>query len=613
MGMCMSSRPMLLLLHGVGKGIANNQWQDTLSHNLVDLGYPDLTEVEIIAPKYEFLLKGCDEEINIPPVTVSELKGAAAKQNRRDCERRTSVLEMRLGRHDHGPGGIGPKIVQGVALDAPRVFEQARNYLRDSNIRGAVLSRILSKLPDEGEVLIIGHSLGSVIAADLLRRLPEGLRVRGMITIGSPLANAHFNVGTLGEDLADPPSNVTWWVNMWSMTDPVAAWRGVSSAFPWVLDHRVSTTVSPINAHNAAQYLQGSTLGDIVGWTLFGSLSKELVLAGKNIDIPLDTTEQIALYGLRYSFLIERRLKGEVLERYAGARRQVQAGVVEDIRQRNLSQGRGMPSLLADLDFNLADVDAVAPEPAPCGHLSKEDAVIHVLALATENVIKPFDIAVGTKAQQEALQDLTSELGLSSFFGVQACEAIKEAQGILSGPTMEKWVKWGAVGAGAVALIVASGGMVLAAGPGLAGAAAITSALATFGPGGMVGGLLTAGTLMTAGGGSLAIGLANPSTSAKVLESVILVSLAAVILRKKEKLEQDDSIWQTLAQSEMILRREHERLDEFVDKTSSGLKELKRKLKIIERAMDYMVKNHLAPLAIKEEEEKRMLRVRAAR
>lgn len=43
--------------------------------------------------------------------------------------------------------------------------------------------------------------------------------------------------------------------------------------------------------------------------------------------------------------------------------------------------------------------------------------------------------------------------------------------------------------------------LTLAAGAGLAGAAAITSALAAFGPGGMIGGLLTAGALVTAGGG----------------------------------------------------------------------------------------------------------------
>jgi hypothetical protein len=86
----------------------------------------------------------------------------------------------------------------------------------------------------------------------------------------------------------------------------------------------------------------------------------------------------------------------------------------------------------------------------------------------------------------------------------------------------------------------------------------ITSALATFGPGGMIGGPLTAGTLVTAGGGGIAFGLASPGTSAETLEAVAERRLAAEILRKLQGLESDPTVWRIFAAIEIEVRREHE-------------------------------------------------------
>ena len=97
---------------------------------------------------------------------------------------------------------------------------------------------------------------------------------------------------------------------------------------------------------------------------------------------------------------------------------------------------------------------------------------------------------------------------------------------------------------------MATGGLALAVGPGLAGAAVITSALANFGPGGMIGGLLTAGTLLTAGGSVIALGLASPGTTAETLEAVVTRQLAAAILRHRQDLERDPAAWRVLTETE---------------------------------------------------------------
>jgi hypothetical protein len=75
----------------------------------------------------------------------------------------------------------------------------------------SLLGLILKKLPHTGQMVIIGHGLGSVIAAGLLQRLPTGLEVVGLLTSGSPLASGRFEVEKLRESMQEPPTNLAWW------------------------------------------------------------------------------------------------------------------------------------------------------------------------------------------------------------------------------------------------------------------------------------------------------------------------------------------------------------------------------------------------------------------
>ena len=591
----MSNEPILLFLHGVGDGDQDDKWKIAVTEALTRLGYPDLNTVRVIAPKYAHALKGWDDKVPLPGVTIKQPPRDAARQNRRDFERRMGTVEFRLGRHDRGNGQPGGDAVIGVAVGLP-LFKQAHNYLNNPEIRAQVLHRILTKLPESGRLVIVGHSLGSVIAADLVRRLPVGLELAGMVTIGSPLANGSFDVDKLRETLKEPPTNLAWWVNFWNVPDLVAAHRGVSSVFPWMVDFRINTKKVGIQAHAAAEYLSNEAVATAIGFALFGSRSKELAGIDNGLDIPVDAIERMALVALRYAHLLKMRLEGDQRDRFAGALRHVQAAVVDDIRRRNDSgdtHHRGMSSAIARLAFDLSDPHATVPEPLPCSHIPKDEAVVLLTILAAENVIRPFEITISKDKWQDAMKDLTAEMGLGSQYGSDVFAAAKRAQEALSGGV--NWMKWGALGASAALIVLATGGLALAAGAGLAGAAAITSALAAFGPGGMMGGLLTAGTLLTAGGSGLAFGLASAGTTAATLEAVVERQLAAAILRKLHDLEQDPAAWRVLAETEIEVRREYERLDEFSDESSPGLKELKRKIETIERALKYLKDNGLEP------------------
>jgi len=194
-----------------------------------------LDAAEVIAPKYPNALHGVDDNVPLPELTVKAPSGEVAKRNRRDFERREGAIEVRLGRHVPGKGWFGGGAVAQGALHVP-VFDQADNYLNNRRIRAFVLARIIEQLPGSGRLVIVGHSLGSVIAADLVRRLPTDVEVAGMVTIGSPLANSKFHVDGLRGILREPPMNLAWWVNFWNPADPVTTHRGISSVFPWMID-----------------------------------------------------------------------------------------------------------------------------------------------------------------------------------------------------------------------------------------------------------------------------------------------------------------------------------------------------------------------------------------
>ena len=335
-------------------------------------------------------------------------------------------------------------------------------------------------------------------------------------------------------------------------------------------------------------------MADAIGYALFGSRSKELVLADRGLDSPLDYAETMALMALRYAHLTKSLLQGERGERYSEALRQVQAATVDLVRERNMRISRPMPSQVVKLAVDLSDPYSDLPVPSSVSHLSKDEAVVPLISLVSANIVLPFEINVPVEVRRQALEALTLEMGLGRQFGADVFTADDLARKELkAGGT--NWLKWIALGVGAAAVIIATGGLALVAAPGVAGAAAITSALAAFGPGGMIGGLFTAGTLVSAGGGGIAIGLASPNTTAATVEAVVTAQLTAAILRERQGLDQDPATWATFTETSIEVGRELARLQPISDDSSPTVKDLQRKLSALDRAIAYLDEHGLAP------------------
>ena len=75
----------------------------------------------------------------------------------------------------HAAGWAVPLAAETVPA-VMKVIPQARRYLEDEATRANTLHRVLAELPESGPIVLLAHSLGTVIAADLLTRLPAGSR-----------------------------------------------------------------------------------------------------------------------------------------------------------------------------------------------------------------------------------------------------------------------------------------------------------------------------------------------------------------------------------------------------------------------------------------------------
>jgi hypothetical protein len=131
----------------------------------------------------------------------------------------------------------------------------------------------------------------------------------------------------------------------------------------------------------------------------------------------------------------------------------------------------------------------LSSDAAPaCPRIWEVDQVIRVLVTAaTTNLVAPWEIDTQSSAMR-ALDAAGVGLGFSSQHGGAVRNAIIAARKGLALDNGQNWKRI-LLGAAGIGLVVAGPlVLVLAAPAGLAGAAAITPALAGFGPGGMVGG-----------------------------------------------------------------------------------------------------------------------------
>lgn len=132
-------------------------------------------------------------------------------------------------------------------------LKQVRRYLLDPELKAQVDLRAGQVIADSGRV-VIGHSLGSVVAFEFIRQHP-GYPVDLLLTLGSPLG-----LRTVRALMPDPgygaeslPPNVARWVNLRDPGDPVACAGDLGRFWPGISDD--STVNNQGDAHSVTRYL----------------------------------------------------------------------------------------------------------------------------------------------------------------------------------------------------------------------------------------------------------------------------------------------------------------------------------------------------------------------
>ncbi len=596
-----------LFLHGINAR-TEDHWRITLDQALVRAGQEPIDPARMISPDYRAALRGKAEGSSATRATWKRPEKDSWRKAQTSYVARMAFLESQLRPIANGmPAWVQPPELPTVPL-LGALLDDAKNYARSADVRAAVHSIVLASLeavPAGSRIVILAHSLGSVVAADIIKKLPEGLYVPALVTIGSPLgAITEFR----GRDLDEFPfDRLGAWVNIFDPRDPVTGGRGISDRFRWVIDIAVTLQdwMFPvlIHQHGGEFYCAHAAVASAIVLALVGT-----DVAGVTNETP-DAARGLELALLQSLYLRElsKRLPADLdrLARFERARQVVAAdnsAAAAVLRAADPSTAPLQPS-----DF------VRRPETHIRGAWTDQTIIALAIMLASGTPAPPFEIEAKPDTD-ERRRALVSTLSLvrankTEPTDVDIVDAIFSARKSVDdylAPGLS-WVPIALVAGGVITLAATGVGLAAVVPAGLAGAAVITSTLAAFGPGGMMGGLATLAALAGAGAGMAGVGAgavigangvvkAAPNLFAQALDEAIaaagadsLRSLLASVLTLvsvQEKLEFPTQRDQTLqaclnAKAQLASRiGEHE----LIDPKSPAAKTAREKLALLEKS-----------------------------
>lgn len=198
---------------------------------------------------------------------LNELKVQQQQAQREQAMRRTGRRRTTPTVTDTpGTGGaLGIFDLPAFGLDAAA---DVTRYLFDARLRGQIQERLDDVLTDAAkkykQTVLVSHSLGTVVAFDVLHERAKQYKISRFITMGSPLRKL-VNLRQRSSDLgAINPDTVPFWRNLYDTTDAVA--DAIGPAFPGYAIEDVFVQVAdlPIPSHDYWRNKQ--TLEMIAGW-----------------------------------------------------------------------------------------------------------------------------------------------------------------------------------------------------------------------------------------------------------------------------------------------------------------------------------------------------------
>ncbi|MFC9582554.1 trypsin-like serine peptidase [Streptomyces yangpuensis] len=149
------------------------------------------------------------------------------------------------------------------ALAIATIFRDVDAYLGDPKVRKEVLDRVCEEIPHEGELVLVTHSLGTVVGMDLVaNRLLPGMKVTLLVTAGSPLG-MNAVTSRLTPPGTNRPETVTEWVNTWCPTDAVAIGCPLERVWGKLTEEHAVVNASD-RAHSIEEYLAHPEVAKVI-------------------------------------------------------------------------------------------------------------------------------------------------------------------------------------------------------------------------------------------------------------------------------------------------------------------------------------------------------------
>ncbi|MFC8663643.1 trypsin-like serine peptidase [Streptomyces sp. NPDC057199] len=280
----------LVFLHGrrqrLDPEVLRRGWTGGLNHGLTRAGIAPIDPADVWFPFYGDRLNEAIAHHEAVPGSFEEVTAASAAEAFA-AESTTGAYEqliveaaVRAGMPQDGQAateGLGSTLVGTVqralgwlaaktdvdALAIATIFRDVDTYLSNPEVRRDVLDCVVETMPSDGELVLVTHSLGTVVGMDLIaNRLPNGMDVSLLVTAGSPLG-----MDAVYSRLLVPgpqrPEKVHQWVNAWCPTDAVAIGCPLDGTWGKLTDLAVANARD--RAHNIEEYLAHPDVAAAIG------------------------------------------------------------------------------------------------------------------------------------------------------------------------------------------------------------------------------------------------------------------------------------------------------------------------------------------------------------
>jgi len=244
----------------------------------------------LVAWNYKYYQQSHDAAQDLPWLDALLNQHGPTQQDIREA----ASFRVRLIRYMYILADHIPSLIRWLPQSARSTIEETNAYFENHGnvayeIRGMLKSLLRPILDKNDSVLVIGHSLGSVIVYDTLWELSRTEVHAGKVdflSLGSPLGLKFIQNKLQGRQYPNKhkfPANIRRWINVSSVGDTTAADKHITNDFSVMLKYGLVDSIEDyykgvynfyrdekgLNCHSSYGYLVNPTVGEIISdwWT----------------------------------------------------------------------------------------------------------------------------------------------------------------------------------------------------------------------------------------------------------------------------------------------------------------------------------------------------------